>query len=125
MLQRLYKLDHLYGLLLTFGLALDHPGAVPQQFGSSGLPYAIPKQLHGRPQPRLHVPAELSRLGDRRSRSSVCLATWYVIERTKLGAYLRAATENPTLVQRLRHQRAAHDHADLRLRRRRSPRSPA
>ena len=81
--------------------------------------------LQGGQQSRLHVPAELSRLGDRRSRSSVCLATWFVIERTKLGAYLRAATENPDAGARLRHQRAAHDHADLRLRRRRSRRSPA
>ena len=55
----------------------------------------------------------------------VCLATWFVIERTKLGSYLRAATENPDAGARLRHQRAAHDHADLRLRRRRSRRWPA
>ena len=58
----------------------------------------MPEALHGRAEPRLHVPAELPRLGDRRL-AAVCLATWFVIERTKLGAYLRAATENPTLVR--------------------------
>ncbi len=66
MLARLYKLDHLYGLLLTFGLALIIQGLFRNEYGSSGLPYAIPQELAGGQQPRLHVPAELPRLGDRR-----------------------------------------------------------
>ncbi len=98
MLQRLYKLDHLYGLLLTFGLALVIQGLFRNAFGSSGLPYAIPSQLQGGrnlgfmflPNYRAWV-VVFSLI--------VCLLTWYVIERTKLGSYLRAATENPTLVR--------------------------
>ena len=98
MLKRLYHLDHLYGLLLTFGLALIVQGLFRNEFGSSGLPYAIPAQLTGAynlgfmflPTYRAWV-IVFSLV--------VCLATWYVIERTRLGAYLRAATENPTLVQ--------------------------
>jgi branched-chain amino acid transport system permease protein len=98
MLKRLYHLDHLYGLLLTFGVALVVQGLFRNQFGSSGLPYAAPPQLAGGynlgfmflPTYRGWV-VVFSLV--------VCLATWYVIERTKLGAYLRAATENPTLVQ--------------------------
>ena len=98
MLQRLYKLDHLYGLLLTFGLALVIQGLFRNQFGSSGLPYRIPGELTGGqnlgfmvlPNYRAWV-IVFSLL--------VCLGTWWVIERTKLGAYLRAATENPTLVR--------------------------
>ena len=98
MLRRLYKLDHLYGLLLTFGLALVIEGVFRNEFGASGLPYVIPDSLTGAqnlgfmvlPNYRAWVIA-LSLF--------VCLGTWYVIERTKLGAYLRAATENPTLVQ--------------------------
>ncbi len=98
MLARLYKLDHLYGLLLTFGLALVIQGLFRNEFGSSGLPYQIPSQLTGGvnlgfmflPIYRAWVIA---------ASLVVCLATWYVIERTKLGSYLRAATENPTLVQ--------------------------
>ncbi len=98
MLKQLYKLDHLYGLLLTFGLALMIQGLFRNQFGSSGLPYGIPSQLTGGynlgfmvlPTYRAWV-VVLSVV--------TCLVTWYVIERTKLGAYLRAGTENPTLVQ--------------------------
>ena len=98
MLHRLYHLDHLYGLLLTFGFALVIQGVFRHQFGSSGLPYAIPPQLSGGynlgfmflPTYRAWVIA---------FSLAVCLATWYVIERTKLGAYLRAATENPALVR--------------------------
>ncbi len=98
MLQRLYKLDHLYGLLLTFGLALIIQGLFRNEFGSSGLPYSIPPQLTGGqnlgfmvlPNYRAWVVA---------FSLVVCLGTWYVIERTKLGSYLRAATENPTLVR--------------------------
>ena len=65
-LQWLYKLDHLYGLLLTFGLALIFEGVARNYFGSAGLPYTVPESLAGRPQSRLHVPAQLPRLGDRR-----------------------------------------------------------
>src|SRR3954462_8668581 len=97
-LQWLYKLDHLYGLLLTFGLALIFEGTFRNFFGSSGLPYTVPPALQGGqnlgfmflPNYRAWVVV---------ASASVCLATWYVIERTKLGSYLRAATENPTLVQ--------------------------
>jgi branched-chain amino acid transport system permease protein len=98
MLKRLYHLDHLYGLLLTFGVALVIQGIFRHEFGSSGLPYAIPGALTGGynlgfmflPTYRAWV-IVFSLV--------VCLGTWYVVERTKLGSYLRAATENPTLVQ--------------------------
>jgi branched-chain amino acid transport system permease protein len=97
-LQWLYKLDHLYGLLLTFGLALIIEGLFRNQFGSSGQPYQMPAQLTGGqnlgfmflPNYRAWV-IVLSLI--------VCFGTWFVIERTKLGAYLRAAVENPTLVR--------------------------
>ena len=98
MLARLYKLDHLYGLLLTFGLGLIIQGLFRNEFGSTGLPYAIPSQLQGGqnlgfmflPNYRAWV------IG---ASLLVCLGTWFVIERTKLGGYLRAATENPQIVQ--------------------------
>ena len=97
-LRWLYKLDHLYGLLLTFGLALIIEGVFRQIYGISGQPYPIPPQLTGLqnlgfmflPNYRAWVVA---------ASLIVCLATWLVIEKTRLGAYLRAATENPTLVQ--------------------------
>jgi branched-chain amino acid transport system permease protein len=98
MLKRLHGLDHLYGLLLTFGLALVIQGLFRNEFGSSGQPYQIPDQLRGGNNlgfmflPNYRAWVVVASLG-------VCLATWYVIERTKLGAYLRAATENATLVQ--------------------------
>ncbi len=98
MMKRLYQLDHLYGLLLTFGLALIIQGLFRNQYGSSGLPYSIPAQLTGGQNlgfmvlPNYRAWVVLFSL-------VVCLATWYVIERTKLGSYLRAATENPALVQ--------------------------
>ena len=98
MLHRLYNLDHLYGLLLTFGLALMIQGLFRNQYGSSGLPYGIPKQLSGGQNlgfmflPNYRAWVVVFSL-------VVCLATWYVIERTRLGANLRAATENPALVQ--------------------------
>ncbi len=98
MLSKLYKLDHLYGLLLTFGLALIIQGLFRSEFGSSGLPYRIPQELQGAQNlgfmflPNYRAWVIVVSL-------VVCLATWYVIERTKLGAYLRAATENPQLVQ--------------------------
>jgi branched-chain amino acid transport system permease protein len=98
MLHRLYKLDHLYGLLLTFGLALVIEGVFRNEFGASGLPYNIPQSLTGAqnlgfmvlPNYRAWVIA---------ASLVICVGTWFVIERTKLGAYLRAATENPALVQ--------------------------
>jgi branched-chain amino acid transport system permease protein len=98
MLSRLYKLDHLYGLLLTFGLALIIQGLFRNEFGSSGLPYQIPPELSGGINlgfmflPKYRAWVIVASL-------IVCLSTWYVIERTKLGSYLRAATENPALVQ--------------------------
>ena len=98
MLSRLYKLDHLYGLLLTFGLALIIQGIFTNYYGSSGLPYRIPDELSGGinlgfmflPKYRGWVII---------ASAVVCALTWYLIERTKLGSYLRAATENATLVQ--------------------------
>ena len=98
MLQWLYKLDHLYGLLLTFGLALVLEGLFINIFGVSGQPYSIPDQLSGvfnlgfmfLPKYRAWVIV---------ASLSVCFATWFVIEKTQLGAYLRAATENPKLTQ--------------------------
>ena len=98
MLKHLYKLDHLYGLLLTFGLALVIQGVFRNEYGSSGQPYPIPQELTGGhnlgfmflPNYRAWV-IGVSLV--------TCLATWFVIERTKLGSYLRAATENPALVQ--------------------------
>jgi branched-chain amino acid transport system permease protein len=98
MLKRLYKLDHLYGLLLTFGLALIIQGVFRNEFGSSGLPYPIPQELTGSRNlgfmflPNYRAWVIVASL-------VVCFATWFVIERTRLGAYLRAATENPALVQ--------------------------
>ncbi len=106
MLQWLAGLDHLYGLLLTFGMALIIQGVFQNYFGSSGLPYSIP---------------DYPRIGDYHGLQGgmnlgfmflpiyrgwvvifsliVCIATWFLIEKTRLGAYLRAATENPTLVR--------------------------
>ena len=98
MLSKLYKLDHLYGLLLTFGLALIIQGVFRNIYGSSGEPYQIPDALQGGQNlgfmflPNYRAWIIVTSL-------ITCLSTWYVIERTKLGAYLRAATENPQLVQ--------------------------
>src|SRR4051812_49063320 len=98
MLARLYKLDHLYGLLLTFGLALIIQGVFTNYFGSSGLPYQLPPEFAGAFNlgfmflPKYRAWVIVASLG-------ICLSTWFVIERTKLGAYLRAATENRALVQ--------------------------
>ncbi|MGD9509878.1 MAG: branched-chain amino acid ABC transporter permease [Geminicoccaceae bacterium] len=98
MLKRLYQLDHLYGLLLTFGLALIIEGLFRHRFGSSGQPYAIPPQLQGGFNLGfMFLPAYRGWVVV--ASLAVCLLTWFVIERTKLGAYLRAATENPGLVQ--------------------------
>jgi branched-chain amino acid transport system permease protein len=98
MLSKLYKLDHLYGLLLTFGLALIIQGLFTNYYGSSGQPYRIPQEFVGSYNlgfmflPKYRAWVIVASL-------IVCLATWFVIERTKLGSYLRAATENPSLVQ--------------------------
>jgi branched-chain amino acid transport system permease protein len=97
-LQRLRKLDHLYGLLLTFGLALIIEGLFRNYYGSSGQPYDMPDALRGGhnlgfmflPNYRAWVIA---------FSLVVCFGTWFLIERTRLGSYLRAATENPTLVR--------------------------
>ncbi len=98
LIARLYKLDHLYGLLLTFGLALLIQGAFRTQYGVSGLPYAIPSELAGgRRLPFMFLPNYRGWVVV--ASLAVCLATWLLIEKTKIGAYLRAATENPTLVQ--------------------------
>jgi branched-chain amino acid transport system permease protein len=97
-LQWLYKLDHLYGLLLTFGLALIIEGTFRNFFGSSGLPYRVPDALQGGRNlgfmflPNYRAWVVVFSL-------VICLGTWFLIERTKLGSYLRAATENPTLVR--------------------------
>lgn len=98
LLSRLYQLDHLYGLLFTFGLALTIEGTFRYFFGAAGQPYPTPPSLSGgvnlgfmfMPLYRGWV-VVVSLL--------VCIAVWLLIEKTKLGAYLRAATENPTLVQ--------------------------
>jgi branched-chain amino acid transport system permease protein len=97
-LQWLYRLDHLYGLLLTFGLALIIEGLFRNAFGSTGLPYPVPSALQGGQHLGfMYLPN--SRAWVVVFSLVVCLTTWYVIERTKLGSYLRAATENPTLVR--------------------------
>jgi branched-chain amino acid transport system permease protein len=98
LMQWIYKLDHLYGLLLTFGLALVVEGVYRDQFGVSGQPYQVPDLLRGATNlgfmilPNYRAFVVVASL-------LVCLLTWYVIERTRLGAYLRAGTENPALVQ--------------------------
>ncbi len=98
MLRWLYQLDHLYGLLLTFGIALIIEGAFREGYGISGQPYELPEVFHGgfdlgfMFMPKYRAWVVLASL-------IVCLGTWYVIEKTKLGAYLRAGTENPKLVQ--------------------------
>ena len=98
MLSKLYKLDHLYGLLLTFGIALIIQGLFRNAYGSSGQPYPIPSQLMGgRNLGFMFLPNYRGWVIF--ASAAVCLITWFVIERTKLGAYLRAATENPQLVQ--------------------------
>jgi len=97
-LRRLHKLDHLYGLILTFGLALIIEGLFRNYYGTSGQPYGVPESLQGGrnlgfmflPNYRAWVIA---------FSLAVCLGTWFAIERTRLGSYLRAATENPALVR--------------------------
>src|ERR1700742_5186475 len=90
MLQWLAGLDHLYGLLLTFGLALIIPGVFQNFFGPSGLPYSIPSQLQGGVNLGfMYLPIYRGWLVV--FSLVVCLLTWYLIERTRLGAYLRGA----------------------------------
>src|ERR1700688_2876735 len=97
-LKRLAGFDPLYSLLLTFGLALIIQGLFQNYFGASGMPYAIPKQLGGAYNLGfMFLP--VYRGWVILASAVVCFATWLVIERTKLGAYLRAATENPTMVR--------------------------
>ena len=97
-LKRIYKLDHLYGLLLTLGLTLVIEGILRSFYGVSGLPYSAPEALSGATDlgfmvlPNYRAWVVLASF-------VVCIGTWYVIERTKLGAYLRAGTENPRLVE--------------------------
>jgi branched-chain amino acid transport system permease protein len=98
LLRHLYKLDHVYGLLLTFGITLVTEGLMRSIFGVSGQPFAVPESLSGSFDlgfmmlPRYRAWVVFASL-------TVCLATWYTIEKTKLGAYLRAGTENPKLVE--------------------------
>ncbi len=98
MLKRLHGLDPLYGLLLTFGLALIIQGLFLNAYGSSGLPYSIPEALSGgRDLGFMFLPNY--RAWVIVFSVAICIATWYLTERTRLGSYLRAATENPSLVQ--------------------------
>ena len=98
LLRWIYKLDHLYGLLLTLGITLLIEGVFRSIYGVSGLGYDTPELLEGAtnlgfmimPNYRAWVVV---------ASVVVCIATWYVIEKTKLGAYLRAGTENPRLVE--------------------------
>ena len=98
MLRWLYKLDHLYGLLLTFGITLLLEGVFRSFFGVSGQPYSVPEALTGATNlgfmilPNYRAWVVLASL-------LVCFSTWFMIEKTKLGAYLRAGTENPKLVE--------------------------
>jgi len=98
LLKHLYKIDPIYGLLLTFGLALIAEGVFRDQFGVSGQSYPVPELLRGATNlgvmvlPNYRAFVVFASL-------AVCLGTWFVIERTRLGSYLRAGTENPALVQ--------------------------
>lgn len=98
LIARTYRLDHLYGLLLTFGLALIIESAFRHWYGSSGYPYPAPAELSGvynvgfMMLPKYRAFVIVASL-------VVCIATWLLVEKTRFGAYLRAATENPTLVQ--------------------------
>ena len=98
MLKQLYKVDPIYGLLLTFGLALIAEGVFRDRFGVSGQQYPVPDLLQGATNlgfmvlPNYRAWVVVASL-------TVCFGTWFLIERTRLGAYLRAGTENPALVQ--------------------------
>jgi len=98
LLKRLYNIDPIYGLLLTFGLALIAEGVFRDQFGVSGQQYAVPELLQGATNLGFMVLPNYRGFVVFAS-LLVCLATWWLIERTRLGSYLRAGTENPKLVQ--------------------------
>ena len=98
LISQLYKLDHLYGLLLTFGLALVIEGLFRNYYGSSGMPYDIPNVLQGVVDLGfMYLP--IYRAWVVVAALVVCLSTWAIIEKTSLGARLRAATENPGMVR--------------------------
>ena len=124
MLSRLYKLDHLYGLLLTFGLALIIQGVFTNYYGTSGLPYRMPEELAGG--------VNLGFMFLPKYRAWVIVASLDRVPRHVVRDRAHEARRVPARGDResragagVRHQRAADDHADLRLRRRASPRSPA
>ena len=98
MLRRLYQLDHLYGLLLTFGITLIIEGVFRSFYGVSGQPFAVPSQLVGATDLGFMM-LPIYRAWVVVASLIVCLATWFVIEKTRLGAYLRAGTENPRMVE--------------------------
>ena len=98
LLRRVYELDHAYGLLLTIGLAMVIEGLFSLKFGTAGKPYSIPGALDGGfDLGFMYLPAY--RVWVIVASLAVCMATWFLVERTRLGAYLRAATENPALVE--------------------------
>ncbi|MFC3231442.1 branched-chain amino acid ABC transporter permease [Marinibaculum pumilum] len=98
LLKPMYKLDHLYGLLLTFGLALIIEGVFRDIYGVSGRSYPVPEALQGGHNLGfMYLPTYRGWVVV--ASLVICLSTWFLIERTRLGAYLRAATENPQLVQ--------------------------
>ncbi len=98
MLRWLYRLDHLYGLLLTFGITLMLEGVFRSFYGVSGQPFSVPEALAGATDlgfmilPNYRAWVVLASV-------IICLVTWFVIEKTRLGAYLRAGTENPKMVE--------------------------
>ena len=97
LISRLYRVDHLYGLLLTFGIGIIITGLFRNYYGSAGLPYPTPALLDGGVDLGF-VYLPIYRLWVVAASGAICLLTWLMIEKTKLGAYLRAATENPSLV---------------------------
>ncbi|MBP0624704.1 branched-chain amino acid ABC transporter permease [Cupriavidus consociatus] len=98
MLRWIYKLDHIYGLLLTLGITLVIEGVFRSIYGVSGLPYSAPELLQGATDVGfMHLPNY--RAWVVMASIAVCLGTWFIIEKTKLGAYLRAGTENPKVVE--------------------------
>jgi branched-chain amino acid transport system permease protein len=100
MLRRLYRLDHLYGLLFTFGLALVLEGLFTHWYGAAGQSYAVPAALVGPVRlEQLQIVLPKYRLWVVAASAAICFATWLAIEKTKLGAYMRAGTENPKLLK--------------------------
>lgn len=100
MLRRLYRLDHLYGLLFTFGLALVLEGLFTHWYGAAGQSYAVPAALAGPVRlEQLQIVLPKYRLWVVAASAAICFATWWAIEKTKLGAYMRAGTENPKLLK--------------------------